>query len=71
MEVEIETGIPLPGAAVKWPFNKLAIGQSFVMPKKQSNAAAYARAVAQRSGLKFKTSAKGLPEGHTRIWRVA
>lgn len=72
-EVVIETGIPLPQRAAKWPFGELEVGQSFVMPaKSHAIASAAARVYAARhGGRKFKTSGQGLPAGQSRVWRIA
>lgn len=70
-EYVIETGVPIPpkqrgkGPGPKYPFHLLEVGQSVVLPRKAESAATKAR----RNGKRF--TARRLPDGLVRVWRIA
>jgi len=71
MEFQIEKNVPIPeghgrGTPLKYPWNKMEIGDSIVVPSKtgQQSALKYG----QRYSLKFRTRKV---DGGYRIWRVS
>jgi hypothetical protein len=74
----IERGIPMPGAEAKrlpgktkYPFAAMRVGDSFFVPKRQTNAISATAAPYQQNGRKFScraTKEKGV--SGVRVWRV-
>ena len=64
----IDKGIPMPG---KFPFEKMEVGDSFVIPHTARRASVYiaAKRFAAEHGVKFAT--RKLPDGTLRCWRIA
>lgn len=71
---EIEKGVPLDnsrgnGGRAKYPWRKMAVGDSFVMDQRIQTASANASSAQKATGFKF--SCRTISETETRIWRVA
>ena len=70
--VKIEKGIPIPkkfGTCAKWPFEKMEIGDSFLMPELAAQqASGRAGYWARKMGHKYTCREV---EGGTRVWRIA
>ena len=64
----IDKGIPMPG---KFPFEKMEVGDSFVIPPdtRRTTASVAAKRFADKHGVKFAT--RKLPDGTLRCWRIA
>lgn len=69
--MQIETSVPLPERLpnAKYPFSRMAVGESFVTDREQKAvASAAANWSKKRPGTAFRTSSRG---GSVRCWRVA
>ena len=76
--IKIDSGIPLtprkvaPGSAQKYPFSKMAIGDSFECePGKHHSVKNCATRWCRNTGSAFRFSVRVGPNGPHRCWRVA
>lgn len=75
MSFEIEKGVPIPPSQQglgrqRYPFNRMAVGDSFTVPSDDSNrvrSAASAYAKQHRIGLTCRRES----DGRVRVWRVS
>ena len=70
-DIQIEKGVPVPKARtpMKYPFEKMEVGDSFFVPKSQGNVSSAAVYWQKRhKGRRFVTRAEN---GGARCWRVA
>ena len=61
----VEKNIPLP---LKFPFDKMEVGDSFVITTKRQTASVAARRYGDKHGMKFVT--RQMPDGTIRCWRT-
>jgi hypothetical protein len=61
----IDKGVPIPN---RFPFDKMEVGDSFVITTKRSTAAVAARRYGDKHGMKFIT--RQMPDGAIRCWRT-
>jgi hypothetical protein len=65
---KIDTGVPLPGS-VKYPFDKLDVGDSFVVGiSKRSSVSSAATNYGKRTGTKFVV--RKIEDDKLRVWRT-
>jgi hypothetical protein len=66
--MKVEKNVPLPS---KYPFAKMAIGDSFAVPadKKRTSVSVAAKRFAAKHGAKF--TVRQMPDRTLRCWRVA
>lgn len=69
MNYVIEKNVPLPSRANKWPFARMEVGDSVVIPAAEAHRGRSASQAIERSkGWKFATRRES---GGLRIWRTA
>jgi hypothetical protein len=61
----IDKGVPIPN---RFPFDKMGIGDSFVITTKRQTASVAARRYGDKHGMKFIT--RQMPDGTIRCWRT-
>jgi hypothetical protein len=61
----VEKNIPLP---LKFPFDKMEVGDSFVITTKRQTASVAARRYGDKHGMRFIT--RKMPDGTIRCWRT-
>lgn len=70
----IESGVPIPGGSgtgrkIKYPLDRLLVGQSFTVPSTQAGSlSSCASLYGKKSGRVFTTRTE---DGLTRIWRIS
>jgi len=72
IKIEIEKNIPIPTingrGGVEYPYRKMEVGDSFLIPRYDSSTKSYPQIWRQRTGFKFRYRKEG---NGTRYWRVA
>jgi hypothetical protein len=79
MSIEVEKGMPIPEAwrnkkrVNGYPWEKLEVGDSFVMPKNGHKSWAFAFAAIQDAQIKhrIKLTTRLIDEDNRRVWRTA
>ena len=61
----IDKNVPLPA---RFPFDKMEVGDSFVITTKRQTASVAARRYGDKHGMKFVT--RQMPDGTIRCWRT-
>lgn len=71
--MDIEKGIPIPGANPQrvWPFDKLEVGDSFLIPEKMERRARNAASAYQRDHAGVKLTIRKVEGNRWRLWRVS
>ena len=72
-QIQIETSIPIPEdgrgrGRKRYPFEAMKVGDSILMPVKQSSSSGPIREAGKKLGYRFTSRSEG--DNATRVWRI-